>query len=182
MVLMNDIVTQTPALSNNKNLAIFVDVSNLYFCINKRWPGRKLDFAKFVESLKGSDRLLRATAYGTEISNEASGFKKYLRNCGLDSKYKKCRFIENGEAYRSDWSIGITLDIVRLAERVDSIILCTSNPEFSSLVEWVREKGVRCVIHACGIPRYLRRAADDVIEIGEDLLLVENNREENTEP
>ncbi len=169
-VMENGVKSQRTEL----NLAVFVDVGNLYYCVGKRWDGRRLDFDKFLASCRGDNRLLRAMAYGTEISNEADAFKRYLKTIGFDIKYKPHKFKEGDGEYRTDWNVGITLDIVRVIDRVDCIVLCTSNPEFVPLVEWIRERGVRCIIYACGVSRHLRKAADDFLEISEEMLIVQS--------
>ena len=38
----------------SKRIGMFVDISNLYYCVGKKFPGRKLDYRKykrFVEDL-----------------------------------------------------------------------------------------------------------------------------------
>ena len=152
---------------------MFIDLGNLYFCVSKKWPGRRLDLNKLYLFLRErcGDKIVRAVAYGTEQEDEAKGFKGYLRGAGFDPKFKRHYFKEGGDTYRTDWGIGLTLDVVSMVERVDCIMFCTANPEYRPLLEWLKTKGVRAIVCACGISKQLRAEADECVEITENLLL-----------
>ncbi len=152
---------------------MFLDLGNLYFCVNKRWPGRRLDLDKFYNYLQRrvGGQIQKAIAYGTELDGEAHGFKGFLRAVGFEPRFKAHKFKEGGEVYRTDWGIGLVLDVVALVDKVDCVIICTSNPEYKPLVEWVQTKGTRVVVCACGISRQLRQAVQECYEVTEDMLL-----------
>lgn len=154
-------------------IAIFVDVANLYYCVGKRFQNRKLDYAKIRDKVVDFGPLYRSFAYGVQMGEEANPFINCLKKLGYDTKYKKSKMTEENERKvirKAEWDVGITLDVVRVIERVDAIILASADPDLIDLVRYVRDKGVRCIIMACGIPTELREAADFYIEITEDLL------------
>ncbi len=71
---------------------------------------------------------------------------------------------------KADWDVGIAIDIVRLIQRVDTIILGSADSDLAPVVEYVREQGCRCVIYACNISKELREVANATIEIDENIL------------
>lgn len=153
--------------------AMFIDISNLYYCVGKRFEGRKLDYQKLMDLAGSFGPLHRATAYGAQVKDEATSFITCLRKIGYDTKYKEPRSDGEGDKRsirKADWEVGIAIDVVRLVGRVDVIVLCSANAMFAPLVHWVKDQGVRVVVVACGISRELKDSADQWAEIGEDLL------------
>lgn len=156
-----------------RTVALFADVGNLYYCVGKKYEGRKLDYTKYLRACVGEDTLYRAFAYGTQLGEEAVRFISCLQYAGFDTKYKKPRQVDGGrEVKKVDWSVGIAMDVVRLIGRVDTVILGSADAVLVPLAEWVKEQGVRCIVHACGINRELRETADSHSEVQEQLLEV----------
>ncbi len=157
------------------NTAVFADVSNLYYCIGRKYDGRKLDYERLFNKIKDFGTVQRAFAYGTQISQEATTFIACLRKLGWTTKYKQPKMSETpGEerkvVRKADWDVGIAMDAVRMADKVDTIILCSSDPDLVPLVEWVKDQGIRCIVMACGISRELKEIADQHFEIEDNLL------------
>lgn len=153
--------------------AMFVDISNLYYCVGKRFEGRKLDYQKLMDVSGSYGPLQRASAYGAQVKDEATSFITCLRKIGYDTKYKEPRPETEGEKRsirKADWEVGIAVDVVRVIDRVDTVILCSANAAFSPLASWIKDQGVRLVVVACGISRELKDLADQWVEIDEELL------------
>lgn len=160
--------------------AIFADISNLYYCIGRKFDSRKLDYEKLIARAADFGKIQRAFAYGTQIGQEATTFIACLKKLGWATKYKQPRMSDTpGEERKvikkADWDVGISMDVVRMAPRVQTIVICSSDPDLVPLVEWVKDQGVRCVILACGIPRELKDVADQYFEIDNELLESERN-------
>lgn len=139
----------------------FVDVGNLYFCTSKKYPGRRLDYAKLLKSVDGA---FRAIAYGTQKESELSGFITALKHIGYETKFKKLR------NNRTSWNVGIAMDIVRLADSIDTIYLASSDPDLADALQWAKDKGIKCVVLSVGISRPLKDVAAESIELGEEFL------------
>jgi uncharacterized LabA/DUF88 family protein len=155
--------------------ALFVDIANLYYCVGKRFQNRKLDYAKIRDKVGELGQLYRAFAYGVQMGEEANPFINCLKKLGYDTKYKRSRMSEDNVKQvirKADWDIGLTLDVVRVLDRVDTVVLGSADADLIDLVRFIRDKGVRCIIFACGIPQELREAADFYIEIEDSLLEV----------
>ena len=155
-------------------IGVFVDVSSCYYNINKKWPGRKLNYEAFLYKAKeqGSE-LARVIAYGTQIEDGARKFISCLNLLGFEPKYKT---VERNQWY--SWDVGMTVDMVRNHEKLDTIIIGNSNRHMVPIVEYLQEKGCKTIIIACGIPRELRECCFKWFEITEDML--EEAKEEVT--
>ena len=153
-------------------IGLFVDISSLYYCVSRKFEGRKLDYAKYLELIKQQGEVIRALAYGVQRDDEAQGFITCLRHLGYEPKYKQPQVIKikDEEIRRADWGIGITLDVVRALDRVDTIVLGSADINLVPLANFIAERGLACHIVACGIARDLKRAATQYVEITEDVL------------
>lgn len=158
--------------------ALFADVSNLYYCVGRKFEGRKLDYEKLLAAANEIGTVLRAFAYGSQRWDEAVGFIAYLRKIGYEPRYKEAPSVMDGEKRsirKADWEVGIAVEVFRQIDRTDTVILCSANAIFAPLVDWVRDRGVRVIVLGCGITRELKELADEWIEIGEDLMEVPAN-------
>lgn len=156
-----------------KRIGMFVDVSNLYYCINKKYPRRKLDYRKYKRFVEDLGEIQQAIAYGAQMSNQADGFKYCLQQMGFTTKYKVPKVYGNestGITRKADWDVGITMDIVNMIDRFDMVILGSGDGDMLPVVEWCMRKGVDVVVIATGISRDLRSNATQAIEIPESLL------------
>jgi len=180
--LMKGTVMVQP-VSSLTNVGVFVDITNLYYCVGKKWPNRRLDFEKLLGRIQeGNSKVVRAFAYGTQTKDEANSFKNYLKKIGFDAKYKKSRFQVQGETCRSNWDVGLTVDVCRILDRLDSVIICSSNPELIPLLQYIKSRGIRVVVFACGICKLVRKHCDEYVEITEDLLYRKEPHAERSEP
>jgi len=148
-------------------VGIFVDVGNLYYCIGKAFPGRKLDYQKYLDTVTdrfGSD--ITATAYGTQLEREASKFITALRHIGYTTKWKK----EKPEGRRVSWNVGLTVDA--LAHLFEVVIIGSSDSALLELVDALIEREVKVIVYAARIGRELKETGAEILEISEDILEV----------
>lgn len=161
-----------------RRLGIFVDVSNLYYCVGKKWEGRKLNYEKYLEVAQGDSIRIRATAYGAQIADEAANFISALKHFGYETKYQQPKISRGSEGEKirkADWDVGIAMDVVRIVHRLDVVVLGTADPDMVPLVKYIQEKGTVARIIACGINRELKDVADSFLEVNEDMLVeIEN--------
>jgi uncharacterized LabA/DUF88 family protein len=199
-------------------MGIFIDVSNLYYCIKKKFD-RKLDYRRYKDYVLGNHELVRANAYGAQDSTEANAFLGALRSFGYLPRYKRPKAFDNPnyridiEAFeellklpelakldekiinrlnsaldatrkalrskkdikKADWDVGLAIDVVRVVNRVDIVVLGSGDGDLAPLVEYIKEQQAQCVICACNISRELHDVADSCIEIDEDLLEAKPN-------
>ena len=155
-----------------KRIGVFVDVSNIYYCVGKKYEYRKLDYRKYLEFISDFGELVKVIAYGSQLSNEAAGFIHCLEKTGFQTKFKTVKSFNNELELRrkADWDVGIAMDIVNMIDRFDMIILGSADGDLEPIVDWSIRRGVDVVILACGISRDLKERATKFIEIPESLL------------
>lgn len=158
----------------SKRIGLFVDVSNLYYCIGKKFGQKKLDYHTYYKFVKDLGEISVALAYGSHMNGQADGFIHCLRSMGFQTKFKapKTYKVGDNEALKrkADWDVGITIDIVNMIDRLDMIVLGTADGDMVPVVEWALAKGVDVVIIATGISKDLRDIATKSIEIPESFL------------
>ena len=154
-----------------KKIGIFVDVSNLYFCLSSKF-GRKLDYAKYYSYIQDLGEVEVAIAYGAQVKGQANKFLHYLQQVGYETKYRSPKaFIDNGTVRKkADCDLQIAIDIVNYVEQIDMLILGSADGDFKPLIKMAKEKGVMTIILACQISKDLKQIADEFIEIPESLL------------
>ncbi len=155
-----------------KKVGVFADVSNLWFCINKKFDKNRLNYAAFLEYAIRDGELYRAYAYGAQMEKEASPFLNRLVDLGFTTKYKRPKVFrsEGQEVRKADWDVGLAMDVVRLLPRIDVCVIGTGDGDLTPLVEYVQKSGVLVHIIGCNISYELKEVADICTEIDESLL------------
>lgn len=156
-----------------KRIGLFVDISNLYYCVGKKYPKRKLDYRKYKRFVQDLGEIQQMVAYGAQMSQQAEGFKYCLKQMGFNTKYKTPKvYAGEGDKVKrkADWDVGIAMDMVQMIDRFDMIVLGTGDGDMLPVVEWAMQKGVDVVILASGISKDLRTHATQCIEIPPSLL------------
>ena len=156
-------------------LGVYIDLSNLYYCIGKRYEGRKLSYAKYLEFIEGHmGNIVLSHAYGAQMNNEAEAFIARLQDLGFETHYKKPKQYESAETFKrkADWDVGMAVDIIDdvLESRIDRVILGSADGDMLPVLDWCKARDVTVIILACGISKDLKLAARTYFEIAESLL------------
>lgn len=156
-----------------EKIAIFVDVQNIYYTIKQTYQ-RHFDYQAFWKMVTARKKVVAAFAYAIDKKdNKQQGFQQILRNIGFEVKLKN--YIQRSDgSTKGDWDVGITLDIIEYAPKVDKVILLSGDGDFDLLLQKVRNNyqvktqvyGVRALTAAA-----LINAADKFTAIEESLLL-----------
>lgn len=154
---------------------MFVDIGNLYSSVSKRFDGKKINYTFLKETFSELYNIQRAFAYGLDANENTKKFITALKICGYETKFRQPRFFEDKETgsrdyKRTSFDVEIAMDVARVFEKNDVIILSTSNADIAPLASFITEKGLECVVIACGISKALRAAATRCIEIDESFL------------
>lgn len=154
----------------SNRVGVFVDVGNQFYCINKKWPMRKLNYEKYLVKAKSFGTIARAFAYGTQVEDTAARFIVALHHLGYEPKYKQ---VERKVWY--SWCVGMAMDIVRLVinDKVDTVIIGNSDRSMASVISWTKEQGVQVIVMSCGINKDLKTVCDRWIEIDDTMLELE---------
>ena len=120
-----------------QRVGIFIDAQNLYHSAKNLYRAR-VNFGQIVKDALAGRRLVRAMAYviATE-SGEEKAFFDALNNMGIETKVKDLQIFGSG-AKKADWDVGMAIDAVRLAPKLDAVILVTGDGDFVPLVEYLQ--------------------------------------------
>lgn len=122
-----------------KKIAVFVDVQNIYYTTRDSF-GRQFNYRKFWQQLSEEGEIVTANAYAIQRSDDAQHkFQKALKHIGFEVKLKPFIQRKDGSA-KGDWDVGITIDVMEVAEKVEDIVLLSGDGDFDLLLQKVRQK------------------------------------------
>lgn len=153
----------------DQRVAVFIDTQNLYHSAKNIYKS-KVNFDAVLKKSLGDRKLIRAMAYVvTTESGEEQAFFEALEKIGIEIKTKDLQIFFGG-AKKADWDVGMAIDAVKYAKKVDAVILATGDGDFIPLVEHVRAEGCQVEVIAFGrsSSSKLRECADDFIDMDED--------------
>ena len=152
-----------------QRVAILIDTQNLYHSAKNLYKA-KVNFKAVVEAVLGERKLIRALSYvvNTESGEEAAFFDA-LEKVGIEIKTKDLQIFYGG-AKKADWDVGMAIDAIKLAHKVDAIILATGDGDFIPLVEYVKSQGcqVEAVTFGRSASSKLKETVDDFIDLDEN--------------
>lgn len=170
---------KTPQLSKRRTdipksetrVGIFVDVQNIFYA-SKQFNAR-LDFEKLLTVSVNGRRLIRATAYVVQSPEvDQSSFISMLQQKSYEVRRKDLRQRSDGSA-KGDWDMGMAIDIMRLVDSLDVVVLVSGDGDFVPLVDLVKTLGprVEVISFTHNTARDLINRADGHIPIEDTLLL-----------
>lgn len=157
-----------------QRIGIFVDVQNLFYSARALFNG-KINFKKLIEYIVGGRELTRAIAYIVQKpDSDQSGFVEALKNMGYEIKSKELRIRLDGTA-KGDWDMGIAIDALAIASKLDVVVLVSGDGDFVPLVEMLKAQGckVEVVSFEKSSAAELISAATEYIAIDKTWLLKE---------
>lgn len=167
----------------NQRVAVIIDTQNLYHSA-KNLHKAKVNFGAVVEKAVEGRQLIRALSYVVHTEGgEENAFFDALVKIGIEIKTKDLQIFYGG-AKKADWDIGMAVDAIKLAPKVDAIVFATGDGDFIPAVEYIKSLG--CQVEAITFGRSassgLRAAVDDFIDMDEDpnTFLIGNRRRRST--
>jgi uncharacterized LabA/DUF88 family protein len=151
----------------DQRVAVFIDTQNLYHSA-KNLYNAKVNFGAIMDTVVGKRKLIRALAYviTTEAGDETQFFEA-LTKLGIETKTKDLQIFYGG-AKKADWDVGLAVDAIRLAPKVDTIVLATGDGDFVPLVSFLKEHfGVQVEVISFGrsSSTKLREACEDFVDM-----------------
>jgi uncharacterized LabA/DUF88 family protein len=154
----------------NQRVGIFIDTQNLYHCA-KNIYGAKVNFDQVVKDGLAGRSLIRAVAYViTTESGEEKSFFEALGKMGIETKTKNLQIFSGG-AKKADWDVGLAVDAIKLAPKLDAVILISGDGDFVPLVEYLKvNEGCQVEVMSFGksSSAKLIEACDDFIDLDEN--------------
>lgn len=153
-----------------QRVGIFIDTQNLYHS-SKNLYNAKVNFGQIVKDALAGRRLVRAVAYViTTESGEEKSFFEALEKIGIETKTKNLQIFAGG-AKKADWDVGLAVDAIKLAPKLDTVILISGDGDFIPLVEYLKvNEGCQVEVIAFGksASAKLKEAADDFIDLDQN--------------
>ncbi|MBU1558081.1 NYN domain-containing protein [Patescibacteria group bacterium] len=153
-----------------QRVGVFIDAQNLYHSAKNLYHS-KVNFKQIMEDAIGERSLIRALAYViTTESGEESNFFEALEKLGIETKTKDLQIFFGG-AMKADWDVGLAIDAVKMAPKLDTIILLSGDGDFIPLVEYL-QMNEGCQVEVVSFGRSssskLREVADDFMDLDID--------------
>lgn len=154
----------------HQRVGVFVDVQNMYYSARALYDQR-VDFGEILKEAVGDRQLIRAFAYVIEAGKEEEGkFFDALVDRGYTLRSKELLRFHGGNE-KGDWDIGMAIDMIKLADKLDAVVLVSGDGDFADVLYYLKSKGVQCEVMAFGssASSQLREAADAVLDLSENL-------------
>jgi uncharacterized LabA/DUF88 family protein len=150
-----------------QRVGIFIDTQNLYHCA-KNLYNAKVNFGQVVKDALAGRALIRAVAYViTTESGDEKAFFEALGKAGIETKTKDLQIFASGSK-KADWDVGLAVDAIKLAPKLDAVIIASGDGDFVPLVEYLKTNEgcqVEVVAYGKSTSAKLIEAADDFIDL-----------------
>ncbi len=118
-------------------MGVFVDVSNMYHSAKNLYK-RRVNFKEILKEAVAGRKLIRAVAYVIKTeSEEGASFFEALNQQGFEVKMKDLQIFAGG-AKKADWDVGIAVDTIKMADKLDVIVLITGDGDYIPLVSYLQ--------------------------------------------
>ena len=167
--------------NKDQRVAVLVDVQNLYYSAKNLYKSR-VNFKNLLSIVTQKRLLVRAIAYVIKADiEEQDKFFNALKEMGFEVRSKDLQIFFGG-AKKGDWDVGMAIDAISIASKLDVIVLITGDGDLIPLVEYLQLQGLLVEIGGFGetTSAGLRDAADDSIDFSADKkrFLMSNRPEE----
>jgi uncharacterized protein (TIGR00288 family) len=166
-----------------QRVGIFIDTQNLYHSAKNLYQTR-VNFGQVVKDVLAGRALIRAMAYViTTESGDEKNFFEALEKMGIEARTKDLQVFFGG-AKKADWDVGLAVDAIKMAPKLDTVILVSGDGDFVPLVEYLKiNEGCQVEVVSFGqsTSQKLKESADEFIDLSENprkYLLGYNPRQE----
>ncbi|HPV33700.1 MAG TPA: NYN domain-containing protein [Candidatus Paceibacterota bacterium] len=155
----------------DQRIGIFIDTQNLYHSAKNLYGGARVNFNAVMKDAVAGRQLIRALAYmvTTEAGDERA-FIDALGKIDIEVKSKELQIFVDGSK-KADWDVGLAVDAIKSAPKLDTVIIGSGDGDFVPLVQYLKENmGVQVEIIAFGksSSAKLREATDDFLDLCEN--------------
>lgn len=154
-----------------QRVGVFVDVQNLYYSA-KFVYNAKVNFKAVLNAAVGGRTLIRAIAYVIRAEEEVKkqAFFDALEMIGFEVNAKDLQIFSGG-AKKGDWDIGIAMDTIELAPKLDTVVIVSGDGDFVPLVEHLK-RAVGCRVEAIA---FGRSASSKLVESVDSFIDLDKN-------
>lgn len=150
-----------------QRVGVFIDTQNLYHSAKHLYQA-KVNFGSVLKDALAGRTLIRAIAYViTTESGEEQGFFEALEKVGIETKTKDLQIFYGG-AKKADWDVGLAVDAIKMASKLDTVIIASGDGDFAPLVEYLK-MNEGCQVEAISFGRSTSGALREVVDVFTDL-------------
>ena len=153
-----------------QRVGVFIDTQNIYHSAKNLHHG-KANFGTILKEALNDRILVRAIAYvATTEGGDEKAFFGALEKAGIETRTKPLQIFAGG-AKKANWDIDLAMDAVKLAPKLDTIIIVSADGDFVSLVDYLKNThGTQVEVVAFG-----KSTSAKLIEAADDFLDLDNN-------
>jgi uncharacterized protein (TIGR00288 family) len=154
-----------------QRVGVLVDVSNMYHSAKNLYH-KRVNFKEILRDAVAGRKLIRAIAYVIKTeTEEGTSFFEALDKQGFEVKMKDLQIFAGG-AKKADWDVGITVDAIKLAEKLDVVVLVTGDGDYIPLVSYL-ENTKGCLVE---VMAFRQTASSKLIEEADDFINLSENK------
>jgi len=151
-----------------QRVGVFIDTQNLYHSARNLYQAR-VNFGAVVKDAVAGRKLVRAVAYVTRTeSGDEKNFFEALTKQGIETKIKDLQVFAGG-AKKADYDVTLAVDAIKMAARLDCVVIVSGDGDFIPLVEYLQTLGVQVEVASFGksTSSKLREAIDHFVDLSE---------------
>lgn len=153
-----------------QRVGIFIDAQNIYHT-SKNLYSRRVNFGEVVKAALAERKLVRAIAYViTSEEGDEKAFFEALTKAGIETKTKDLQVFSSG-AKKADWDVGMAVDAIIMAPKLDTVIIISGDGDFIPLVEYLQiNEGCQVEVVSFGktSSMNLKEKCDDFLDLSEN--------------
>ncbi len=153
-----------------QRIGLFIDAQNLYHSANRIYNAN-VNFKNLLPEVIAGRNLIRSIAYViTTDSGEENPFFEALEKVGVETKTKDLQIFYGG-AKKADWDVGLAVDAIRLAPKLDAVIIFSGDGDYVPLVEYLKlNAGCQVEIVSIG-----KTTSQRLVEVADDFFDISSN-------
>jgi len=122
----------------DQRIGVFVDVQNMYHSAKHLYKAN-VNFQEVLKTAVSGRKLIRAISYGIITTGGIeSKFLETLSKQGFEVKTKELQVFPGG-AKKGDWDVGLAIDSLKSADKLDVVVLVTGDGDFIPLIHYLQE-------------------------------------------
>ena len=131
-------------------VAVFADVQNVYYTVKQQYDCH-FDYGFFLKEVTAGRNLVKAIAYAVDKGDRRQAqFQQILAKIGFEVKLKP--YIQRADgSSKGDWDVGIALEMLDYADRVDTVILASGDGDYALAIDKLINEFEVCV-EVYGVP------------------------------
>lgn len=157
-----------PAIEGAKRVGVFLDLSNISAAATVHYKSR-VNYYELLQAIANGRQLISAIAYCVCCDgDETAYFHEQLKHFGYRLRIKKARVMMDGTR-KGDWDVGLAVDAIILAPKLDVAVIVSGDRDFIDLIEPLHNFGCSVEVYSFfqNTSADLRYATDRFCDIGD---------------